>query len=195
MTRTREAFQQIRDESKKHILDKAAEVFASKGLACTKISDLAKAAGISQGLLYRYFKSKDDVFSELLERAVQGAVQRAQAVNGLPGTPWEKLLWLTEQFLNGMSQEPMYHQIFSQALALPGRTREIIKQLGTLRDVLYQLVIEGQASGQIAKHDPDQEVLLYLCCLYGLAAGAAISSREVRSHFPSAENILQMFKA
>jgi AcrR family transcriptional regulator len=196
MPRTKEAFQQIRDESKQHILDKAAEVFASKGLASTKISDLAEAAGISQGLLYRYFSSKEDVFIELLERAVHGAVQRAQAALELPGTPWNRLLRLTEQFLKGMSEEPMYHQIFSQALALPGRAREIVEELGALMYALRQLIIDGQTEGQIAKRrDPDQLVLLYLCCLYGLAAGAGFNSRALMAHFPDAENILQILKA
>jgi AcrR family transcriptional regulator len=195
MPRTKEAFQHIRDESKQHILDKAADVFANKGLASTKISDLAEAAGISQGLLYRYFSSKEEVFTELLERAVHGAVQRAQAALEFPGTPWDRLFRLTEQFLKGMSREPMYHQIFSQALALPGRAREIVEELGALTDALRQLIIDGQAEGQIAKRDPDQLVLLYLCCLYGLAAGVGFYSRELMAHFPDAENILQILKA
>ena len=195
MPRTKEAFQQIRDESKQHILNKAAVVFASRGVANTKISDLAEAAGISQGLIYRYFDSKEDVFIDLLERAVRGAVQRAQAALELPGTPWDRLVRLTEQFLRGMSQEPVYHQIFSQALALPGRAREVIKELGALRDALRQLIIDGQADGQIVKRDPDQLVLLYLCCLYGLAAGAGFYSRALMAHFPDAENILQILKA
>jgi len=195
MPRTKEASQQIRDESKQHILDKAAEVFANRGLASTKISDLAEAAGISQGLLYRYFGSKEDVFIELLERAVHGAIQRAQAALEIPGTPWDRLLRLTEQFLNGMTNEPMYHQIFSQALALPGRAREIVEELGTLRDILHQLIIDGQAGKQIINRDPDQLVLLYLCCLYGLAAGTGFYSRELMVHFPDTESILQILKA
>jgi AcrR family transcriptional regulator len=43
-------------------------VFAAKGLASTKIEDLAEAAGVSQGLLYRYFTDKEDVFLHFLSR-------------------------------------------------------------------------------------------------------------------------------
>ena len=195
MPRTKEAFQHIRDESKQHILSKAAKVFASKGLASTKVSDLAEAAGISQGLLYRYFDSKEGVFAELLERAVDGATQRAQAVLEGPAAPWDKLCRLTEQFLKGMYQEPVYYHLFSQALALPGRVREIIGELKYLTESLRGLIVEGQAAGQVAKRDPDELVLLYLSCLYGLAAGAGFFSRTARAHFPDAEAVLQILKS
>ena len=120
MPRTKEACQQIRDESRQHILDETAEVFANKGLANTKISDLAEAAGVSQGLLYRYFTDKDDVFIALLERAINGVILIAQTSIKKKGTPLEKLHWLTEQILQGMSEEPVYFQLFSQAMALSG---------------------------------------------------------------------------
>jgi AcrR family transcriptional regulator len=78
MPRTKEVFQQIRDLSKQKILEKAAEVFANRGLANTRVSDLSEAASISQGLLYRYFTDKDDVFVALLDRAINGVTDYAQ---------------------------------------------------------------------------------------------------------------------
>jgi len=46
------------EERRLQILDTALEVFASKGFNGTSIKDIAEAAGISQGLMYHYFKSK-----------------------------------------------------------------------------------------------------------------------------------------
>ena len=170
-------------------------VFARKGLADTKISDLAEAAGISQGLLYRYFSDRDAVFASLLERATQHAVQLSQSALEYPGTPWEKLHWLTSQYLQGMSQEPMYYRLFSQAFAVSGRVHDIISELDGMRKVLRQLVVEGQALGQVSRRDPDQLVLLYLACIYGLAAGAGLSMNSVNEHTPDAEAILQILRA
>ena len=194
MPRTKEAFRQIRDERKEQILRIAAEVFASKGVASAKIEDLAEAAGVSQGLLYRYFANKEEVFAELLERVVHGAVQQAQAALEYPGTPWERLRWTTEQFLKGMSQEPIHYQLFSQALALPGRVHEILGEMEEMRKALRQLVVEGQAAEQVSKRDPDQLVLLYFCCLYGLAAGIGMSSNELAAHFPDAEAVIHILR-
>jgi AcrR family transcriptional regulator len=194
MPRTKEAFQQIRDESRQHILDEAAGVFAKRGLADTKISDLAEAAGISQGLLYRYFTDKDDVFIGLLDRAIDGVISYAQTAVKQTGTPLEKIHWLTEKILQGMSEEPVYFQLFSQAMALLGRVYETMAKLETVVKILRDLISEGQTMGEIAKRDPDQLVVLYLGSLLGLAAGKGLNIPWLDEHFPVADQILRIFK-
>jgi AcrR family transcriptional regulator len=194
MPRTKEAFQQIRDESRQHILDIAAEVFAGKGLAHTKISDLAEAAGVSQGLLYRYFIDKDDLFIALLETPVSGAIQWTQDAIEYIGSPLEKLRRLTRKFLQGMSEKPVYFQILTQAMALSGRVFETLAKLETVVKMLRDLITEGQKVGEIAKRNPDQLVFLYLSCLYGLAAGKSLNIDWIDEHFPAAEAVLQVLK-
>jgi len=194
MPRTKEAYRQIRDARKEQILDAAAAVFAERGLASTKIGDLTAAAGVSQGLLYRYFSDKEDVFAALVERSVQHAVQRAQSAMENEGTAWERLRALTEDFLRGMSEKPMYYQIFLQAFALSGPVHEIIGELQSLVAALRRLIVDGQAAGQMSKRDPDQLVLLYLSCLYGLAAGMGLAHRGLAAHFPDAEAVLQILR-
>lgn len=194
MPRTKEAFQQIRDESRQHILDKAAEVFTNKGLANTKVSDLTDAAGVSQGLLYRYFADKDDVFIALLEHAVNGVTRYVQTAIKRAGTPLEKLHWLTEQILQGMSENPVYFRILSQAMALPVRMQETVEKLEPVSKLLRGLITEGQKIGEIAKRDPDQLIFLYLGCLYGLAAGKGFNIRRLDDCFPPAEAVLQVLK-
>ena len=194
MPRTKEAFQQIRDERKEQILNISAKVFATKGLASTKIDDLAVAAGVSQGLLYRYFTDKEDVFIALLDRAITGVIERTQSSINQTGTPLEKLRWLTEQFLQGISENPESFQLFSQAMALSKKVYETIRKLETLVKILHELITEGQTTGEIAKRDPEQLVMLYLSCLYGLAAGRGFYSRALNEHFPHADAVLQIFK-
>jgi AcrR family transcriptional regulator len=195
MPRTKEVFQHIRDSSKQNILDKAAEVFASKGLANTKVSDLVKAAGISQGLLYWYFSDKDDVFIALLEQAVNGVIDYAQTAVKYIGTPREKLYWLTEKVLQGMLENPAYFQLVSQALALPGKVRDTIWKLEKVRKIIRELITEGQTIGEIDKRNPDRLVFLYLSCLYGLAAGKGFNVPRLDEYFPTTEEVLQLLKA
>lgn len=52
---------------KKHILDAAARVFSTKGYQETKVKDIVEEAGVSVGSFYFYFKSKDEIFEELLD--------------------------------------------------------------------------------------------------------------------------------
>ncbi len=66
MPRTKEQYKEIRKISKQKILDAALEVFAKQGYHSATVDAIAKTAGISKGLLYNYFKSKDDVLNELM---------------------------------------------------------------------------------------------------------------------------------
>lgn len=73
MPRTEETNQRIRDEQKRRIMDAARTLFAHKGFSDTKMTDIAAAAGVSYGLAYHYFASKEELFIRLVEKALQGA--------------------------------------------------------------------------------------------------------------------------
>jgi len=66
MPRTKEQFEEIRKTSRQKILDAALEVFAKQGYNSATVDAIAKTAGISKGLMYNYFKSKDEVLNELM---------------------------------------------------------------------------------------------------------------------------------
>ena len=71
MPRTEEANQRIREERRGQILDAAVRVFARKGLTGACIADIAAAGEMSQGLIFRYFASKEEVFAAVVEAAVK----------------------------------------------------------------------------------------------------------------------------
>jgi len=64
--RTPQQFENIRTEKKQIIMDAALEVFAQKSYHGASISQIAKVAGVSKGLMYNYFKNKEALISELL---------------------------------------------------------------------------------------------------------------------------------
>ncbi|HZU66020.1 MAG TPA: hypothetical protein VFA09_01975 [Ktedonobacteraceae bacterium] len=57
-----------------------------------------------------------------------------------------------------------------------------------------QLIVEGQASGEIALRDPDQLVIVILSALDGLSRRALYYPEQFKEHFPDAEIILRIFK-
>ncbi len=66
MPRTKAQYESIRKGSRQKILDAALEVFARHGYYSASVSEIAKTAGISKGLMYNYFKSKEDMLNELM---------------------------------------------------------------------------------------------------------------------------------
>jgi AcrR family transcriptional regulator len=73
--RTRQEFEEIRESKRRKILDSAVECFATSGYHAVTISDLAAHAGISKGLMYNYFSSKDEllkaIFNEIMSEMMQ----------------------------------------------------------------------------------------------------------------------------
>lgn len=57
-----------KQERRNQLLDVARKLFAEKGLENTTIKDIADEAGVAQGLLYHYFRSKDEVFWAIIAR-------------------------------------------------------------------------------------------------------------------------------
>lgn len=65
-------------ERKQRLVDAAAELFAERGYAATRIADICDAAGAAKGLFYWYFPTKQDLFGELV-RTMRRRLRRAQA--------------------------------------------------------------------------------------------------------------------
>ena len=64
---SKKQYQSIRDEKQELIVATALKLFSEKGFHSTSIKDISKSANISQGLMYNYFKSKQDLLIHILE--------------------------------------------------------------------------------------------------------------------------------
>jgi AcrR family transcriptional regulator len=197
MPRTEEANQRIREEQRAKILDGARKVFARKGMAAT-MAEVAAEASVSQGLAYRYFSSKEAIFHELVEQSVQSGIARIQRIPQMQGTPGEHLDFLVSMAWEGRRENPESYQILYQVLddeATSGAIRELIGRQGqAYLDMLRQLIVEGQATGEVAEGDPDQLVIVVLACLDGLTRLALRDPERVKENFPDTRIILRIFK-
>ncbi len=68
MPRSIEQYEAIRKQKKELILDTALSLFAENGFHQTSMEQIAKKAGISKGLTYNYFESKNAVLDEILKK-------------------------------------------------------------------------------------------------------------------------------
>jgi AcrR family transcriptional regulator len=55
------------EESKRKLLQAAEELFAKKGFQSTKVSEIVAKAGLTQAAFYLYFKSKEDIFQQMIQ--------------------------------------------------------------------------------------------------------------------------------
>lgn len=64
--RTKEDFEKIRREKRALIIEAAVKLFSENGFHATTIDMISRKAGISKGLLYNYFKSKEDLLAQIM---------------------------------------------------------------------------------------------------------------------------------
>ncbi|MEO7909223.1 MAG: TetR/AcrR family transcriptional regulator [Roseiflexaceae bacterium] len=194
MPRTESANQQIRDERRDHILATAATLIADHGLASLKIGDLAAAAGMSQGLFYRYFANKDEVFIALVDQAATELTNLMQEGLAGAGPPFQQLVVLTEYLLASLRQHPRRHQLILQGLAQPGPAQSRVQAaVAILTRDLGALIRAGQRAGTIVQGDPVQLLDLYRACLLGLASSVLFFGAAEADRLPTAAMIVRMF--
>jgi len=198
MPRTEEAFQQIREASRRKILDGALRVFASKGTEAT-MADVAKEAGVSQGLAYRYFPSKEAVLSELVHEVTDAGGGFYERVKQVKGTAKERLDFLLVQMMRAIRETPEYYQLLSHVLRdgnVPDELRAVVAKNGeAVRSTIRRLIVEAQARGDIARDDPEQLLTALLAIVYGLERPTPGPRRAVgKKNFPDPKIVLRMLK-
>lgn len=161
----------IRDERREQIVGAALSVFSRRGINGTKMSMIAAEAGISHGLLYHYFKSKEELFITLVESALIGAQDALRGVYDLPGSPIEKIKALTHEMLDESGTE--YFMLIHQARTsegVPEKVRQLIEDFSMKKAVeqLQPLFREGQEAGQVIAGDLEELISSYLSVINGL---------------------------
>jgi AcrR family transcriptional regulator len=162
------------------------------------MADVAAEASVSQGLAYRYFASKEAIFRVLIEQTLQSSDADFQLLLERAGTPGKRLTLLVSQMVDIRRERPEFFQLLDQALSYEttlNDLRELVRRRSQIFfDMLRHLIVEGQATGEVAAGDPDQLAIAVAACLEGLTRMALRNPEQLKQHCPDAEMILQILK-
>lgn len=188
-----EQLHQIRDERKEQIMRAAIKVFSRRGIFGTKMSMIASEAGVSHGLLYHYFKSKDELFITLVQWSMEEARLALSEIYNVPGTPLEKITLLTSMILQ--EDDNTHFMLIQQARTsdgVPEEAKRIIESYSIhgFVDQLMPLFEAGQDAGEIASGDLRELAACYLSVLSGLMT--LKSQEDLSFTLPKAELLLRM---
>jgi TetR/AcrR family transcriptional regulator, fatty acid metabolism regulator protein len=93
-------------DKRERILTAAERIFARHGFFAAKVSDVAKEAGVADGTIYLYFKSKDDLLISLFERRMQQVNDLLRAAVAPVKAPTEQLRVFIKTYLQLVHDEP-----------------------------------------------------------------------------------------
>lgn len=93
-------------ETRLRLLDAAEQVFLRRGLQGSSVEEITAEAGFSRGAFYSNFKSKDELFVELLQdRVYRQYAEMAEQAQEQPGTPRDRLRWGAERLRDVQKRE------------------------------------------------------------------------------------------
>lgn len=176
----------IKDERREQLLLAALKVFAHKGLAATKIGDIAAATGLSHGLVYHYFASKDDIYLELVRRAITISSSLMQQLDQLELSPLGKLRAIADATLQGIDENEegaYYFYLMQQAMAsdtgIPV-VRELIGGFTVPMEVTVRAILQGQQVGEVQEGDPVEFAVVFWSAIQGLAIQKIVAGAGFR---------------
>jgi AcrR family transcriptional regulator len=195
--RTAQVNKEIREETTEKILSAAKKVFARKGISA-KMSEVATEAGVSPGLAYHYFPSKEAIFVALVRQITVPTEEVHKRAEKILGSPLDQLSQMVTNMVERRWRDPGFYQLLRQALsndALPRDLRRAVLSQGlAIHDIMRRLIVKGQARGEIANDNPDKLVRAILACLDGLSGMAPPSPELIEKQMPDARIILRMLR-
>lgn len=143
-------------DKRERILDAAERVFAQHGFFAARVSEIAKQAGVADGTIYLYFKSKDELLISLFESRMERFNQMlAEAISGVT-TPTEKLLAIVRTYLGLVREQPMVAEVLTIELRQSAKFMKEASnpKFGDLLRMLAGVIAEGQAAGELSRDIP-----------------------------------------
>lgn len=160
------------EQTKRHILDKAGEVFSRKGYFQASMEEICANARVSKGSIYYHFNSKQDLFLNILERYSDDWLAQWQEKSALVADARGRLLALAEHFASDLSSPLMNAATeFAGSEAADPEIREKLFQMNERYiPIVGEIVRMGQESGEFRKEDAEFLTLATFAYLAGLGA-------------------------
>jgi AcrR family transcriptional regulator len=149
-------FENLPKEKQRRIIDAIAGVIAEKGYYHATVADICKAANISNGALYKYFKSKEDVFRSIIQYQYRGTQLIFASENNSAFSPqktiFKHLSELLEKIVESLERYPQYYCIYYD-LGSPSMQRFAVSSAQKLEEPSFEFCLklakEGQKRGEI----------------------------------------------
>ena len=156
-------------EKREHIERGIVEVVARKGLHGTTIQDIAGEAHVSSGLLYRYWRDRNDLAGEVYRKHYQALLEHLGALAAREKDVWSKLKAIVHGFLRYADENPTLLKFI--LLSQHDLHRTVPPENG-VRAFLQGMIRGGMGAGRLRQMDPELAAQLFLGIVLQPVVGA-----------------------
>jgi AcrR family transcriptional regulator len=170
-------------DRRKQILKAAVEVFAERGFHRTRVSDIAKKAGVAYGLIYHYFESKDEVLNSIFEEnwavflKVLGDLEANRDFSAI-----DKLSAIGQLLVDALRVTPNIIHVIIQEISRSDRFVQP-KKVAAFQEAfasVHRIIVAGQEAGDIKRGiDPHVGALIFFGGLETVCTGFLLKTISV----------------
>ena len=139
------------EDKRRQLLEAAVRVFARKGYHASRVGDIAEEAGVAHGLLYHYFKSKDQVLEAVFHENWSVLQARIASVEETDEPAADQLRHISAIVLRTWLHLPDVVRVVIREF---GRSPELAERIGELAqpiDVIQRVIARGIERGEFHK--------------------------------------------
>ena len=160
----RAAMSERTTDRRTELLDAAVRVFAAKGFHASRVGDIATEAGVAHGLLYHYFRSKEEVLETIFRETWTTLVRETVRIEA-SGAPFrEQLRRFARIYLGSWLVTPELVCVLVREVARSPEVGRRVAEINELFQALGRIIEAGQQRGEV-RLDVDPTVAAW--ALYG----------------------------
>ena len=153
-------------DKRRLILDAAIHVFARRGFHSCRVSDVADEAGVAYGLVYHYFRSKEEILNTLFTERWQLMLDAIVEIDGRDESAREKLGHVAGFIIDSYRHEPDLMKVIIVEVTRAANTfgRHHLDKIRQAYDLIAGIIEQARADGSFK---PDISAEFGAMCFYG----------------------------
>jgi TetR/AcrR family transcriptional regulator, fatty acid metabolism regulator protein len=159
-------------DRRRQILDAAVKVFARNGFHRSRVGDIAEEAGVAYGLVYHYFKSKDELLETIFRDTWTQMLARVQEVeaSGVPAD--EQVRQVTALLLRTWRRDPDLVRVLVREVTRSPHVQREIEEITQAMQALEGIIRRGQEAGEFNRDlDPRLGAVVFYGALDEILTG------------------------
>lgn len=137
------------------ILDAAADLFATRQFHKVLLDDVARAAGVGKGTLYLYFKSKDEIYLEVLTRNFERLIQSLAREIAEIAEPEERISRIIKLLISHLYDNAIFTELMRGAIVNLPASKSWKEKRAILTGLIEDVIRDGVAKGVFSDSAPD----------------------------------------
>src|SRR5438094_10626166 len=148
-------------DRRRELLDAAASVFARKGFHASRVGDIAEEAGVAHGLLYHYFRSKEELLETISRETWRDVLDAVRSVEESDESARDQLAGIAKILLRAWRCDPNLVRVLVREVTRSSHLQTQIEEIEGAFSGLERIIARGQQEGEF-RDDVDSRMVSYV---------------------------------